>query len=83
MHQTNTNNPVDFPTPMNPHFRELAEQAGLGTRWTNTQEFEQFLERFAELITQECLDAADVAQADFYVLESIRNRLGFNSENCY
>lgn len=66
---------------MNQQIRELAQQAGLGTRWTSTKEFEQFLERFAMRIAQECIEAADVAQADFYVLESIRNRLGMNHES--
>ena len=65
---------------MNQQIRELAQQAGLGTRWISTQEFEQFLERFAQRIAQECLEAADVAQADFCVLESIRHRLGLNHE---
>ena len=37
----------------------LAEQAGLGQeRWTTTEQFNSFLDKFGELIVQECIDCA-------------------------
>ena len=40
---------------MNTQIRELAEQAGLGKeRWNTTEQFNSFLEKFAELIAREC-----------------------------
>lgn len=36
---------------MNPQVRQLMTEAGLGSeRWNTTEQFEQFLERFAHLI---------------------------------
>ena len=47
---------------MNERIRELAEQLGYGKeRWNSTQEFENFLEKFAELIVRECAKIADSA----------------------
>ena len=44
---------------MNERIRELAEQAGLGQeRWNTTIQFEQFMEKFAELIVKETLQVA-------------------------
>ena len=40
---------------MNERIRELAEQSGYGTRWTTTEQFEQFMEKFAELILTEVI----------------------------
>ena len=40
---------------MNERIRELAEQSGYGARWTNTEQFEQFMEKFAEVIVLECI----------------------------
>lgn len=40
---------------MNEKIRELAEQAGYGReRWNTMEQFEQFMEKFAELIVKEC-----------------------------
>lgn len=39
---------------MNERIKELALQSGYGTRWTSTEQFEQFMEKFAELIVREC-----------------------------
>lgn len=37
--------------------KDIAVESGLGSeRWTNTQEFEAFLERFALTIVEKCLD---------------------------
>ncbi len=45
---------------MNERIRELAEQAGLGhKRWNTTIQFEQFMEKFAELIVRECAKVLD------------------------
>ena len=42
---------------MNERIRELAEQAGYGRdRWNTTEQFEQFMEKFAELIVRECAE---------------------------
>jgi hypothetical protein len=44
---------------MNLRIRQLAEQAGLGQeRWDTTEQFNSFLEKFAELIVRECIDTA-------------------------
>lgn len=45
---------------MNERIRQIAIQAGYGTRWTSTEQFEEFMEKFAELIVHEC------AMLDFY-----------------
>jgi hypothetical protein len=34
------------------------------------------LEKFAELIVRECIDAASEAQADFYIVHNIKSRFG-------
>ena len=56
-HYTNTNNPVDFPK-MNERIEELAEQAfdkaNNGTI-TDIKIPKEFIEKFAELIVQECI----------------------------
>lgn len=40
---------------MNERIRKLAAQLGYGKeRWNSTQEFEKFLEKFTEVIVQEC-----------------------------
>ena len=44
---------------MNEQIKELAEQAGLGQeRWNTTEQFNSFLEKFAELIVRECATLA-------------------------
>jgi adenosyl cobinamide kinase/adenosyl cobinamide phosphate guanylyltransferase len=65
---------------MNERIRELAEQAEV--KWQHqedviysTMTLEQF-EKFAELIVAECIDAALEAQADYYVINNIKSRLG-------
>ena len=45
---------------MNEKIKLLAEQAGLGQeRWTTTEQFNSFLDKFAELIVRECLAQVD------------------------
>ena len=65
---------------MNERIRELAHQAEV--KWLHqedviysTMTLEQF-EKFAELIVAECIDAALEAQADYYVINNIKSRLG-------
>lgn len=42
---------------MNELIQKLAEQAGMGhERWNTTAQFESFLEKFAELIVNECVE---------------------------
>lgn len=41
---------------MNEQVFELAEQAGYHNRWNTTQEFDNFLQQFAELIVKECAE---------------------------
>lgn len=48
---------------MNERIRELAVNAGYGTRWTSTEQFEQFMDQFALLIVRECADVCDRFQA--------------------
>ena len=51
---------------MNERIRELAEQAGLGhERWNTTIQFEQFMEKFAELIVRECGNVAWKCGSEF------------------
>lgn len=65
-HETNTNNPVDFPkieNTKNERILELAEQAG-STHKQNLgvyQFYEDELEKFALTIIQECATIADEA----------------------
>ena len=44
---------------MNERIRELAEQSGYGARWTTTEQFEGFMEKFARLIVLECAEAVE------------------------
>lgn len=45
---------------MNERIRKLAEQVGYkSTRWDTTEQFEQFLDEFAELIIQECVSQCE------------------------
>ena len=47
---------------MNEKIKLLAEQAGLGQeRWNTTEQFNSFLEKFAERIIQECLKEIETA----------------------
>ena len=47
---------------MNEKIKLLAEQAGLGQeRWNTTEQFNSFLEKFAERIIQECLKDIETA----------------------
>ena len=42
---------------MNERIKDLAERVGYkSTRWDTTEQFEQFLDEFAELIVRECID---------------------------
>ncbi len=44
---------------MNDKIRELAVEAGLGReRWNTTTQFEAFLQKFGDLIVQECINKA-------------------------
>lgn len=56
---------------MNERMRELAEQVGYGRdRWNNTEQFEEFLEKFAQLIVQENIK---VLQNEWYELNNQSN----------
>ena len=59
---------------MNERIRELANEAGLLVY--NPNGVPTKLEKFAELIVRECIDAATEAQADFYVVHNIKLRFG-------
>ena len=43
---------------MNERIKELAISAGYGDRWNTTEQFDTFLDCFAELIVRECIKAA-------------------------
>lgn len=63
---------------MNERIQLLAEQATRKyDRLGNDIPFAQpDLELFAQLIVQECIDAAVEAQADFYIVHNIKSRFG-------
>jgi hypothetical protein len=66
---------------MNQRIQELAEQStkklhGFSYRFGHTTETIFDHEQFAELIVRECIDAAQEAQADFYVVYNIKSRFG-------
>lgn len=45
---------------MNEKIKELAVQSGYGTRWTSTEQFERFMEKFAEYIVRDCIEQCNV-----------------------
>lgn len=69
---------------MNERIKQLAEQAGLEFDDDEALEFgkqiyyvtKEDMEKFAELIVRECIDAAEEAQADFYIVHNIKSRFG-------
>jgi len=53
---------------MKEHIKQLAEQAGLGQeRWNTTEQFNSFLDKFAELIVRECLAHGKLTQSQSVV----------------
>lgn len=44
---------------MNERIRQIAIQAGYGTRWTSTEQFEEFMEKFCLLVVDECVEWID------------------------
>lgn len=74
---------------MNERFKELAEQAGMGhERWNTTAQFESFLEKFAELIVEECTNAIindnrlnDVRSAAKGCVRTINEHFGVDGVN--
>ena len=69
---------------MNERIKELAEQAGLGyERWNTTEQFEKFMEKFAELLVRECAKVAArtgaLNEADFegeMIADAIKEHFG-------
>jgi ribosomal protein S24E len=55
---------------MNERIKELEKQC-----WDN-QTNHLNAEKFVELIVRECVEAAEEAQADFYVINNIKTRFG-------
>ena len=55
---------------MNERIRELEKQC-----WDN-QTNHLDAEKFARLIVEECISAAEEAQADYYIIENIKSRFG-------
>ena len=76
--------PSDANSNMNERIKQLAEQAGLEFDDDEALEFgkqiyyvtKEDMEKFAELIVRECIDAAEEAQADFYIVHNIKSRFG-------
>lgn len=64
---------------MNELIKEFARQAGFKVNWQHADvqaiKMAQYRE-FAELIVQECVAAAEEAQADSYIVHNIKIRLG-------
>ena len=64
---------------MNEQIRALALQAGYGARWTTTEQFEQFVDKLAELIVGECIDTLEFHGFDDaipYIKWMATNKLG-------
>jgi hypothetical protein len=61
---------------MNELIREVAKEAGLQPFEDCGPGYVYKMEKFAELIVAECIDAALEAQADYYVINNIKSRLG-------
>lgn len=81
---------------MNERIRELALQTGYkNTRWNTTEEFEEFLDEFAELIALECAELSVISQyantkseyyegfneALIYVGNKIKEHFGIESDS--
>ena len=49
---------------MNERIKELAISAGYGNRWNTTEQFDTFLDCFAELIVRECAQFIFVLDAE-------------------
>jgi hypothetical protein len=62
---------------MNERIKELAEEAGLGReRWNSTEQFNTFLEKFAELILEECCRVIDGHHEPVYDGQLIKRYFG-------
>ena len=61
---------------MNKHILELAYKAGYGTRWTSTEQFNQFMEKFAELLVRQCVSALDEAEGSVHHRECLFEHFG-------
>ena len=61
---------------MNKHILELAYKAGYGTRWTSTEQFDQFMEKFAELLVRQCVSALDEADGSVHHRECLFEHFG-------
>ena len=65
---------------MNERIQALKKQAFVKGHWSENGE--RFIgdhidmDKFAELIVKECVDAAEEAQADFYIVHNIKSRFG-------
>ena len=69
---------------MNDRIRELMEQASSNACYDEPGQLHLMndeIEKFAELIVRECIDAAEEAQADFYVVNNIKTRFGIEEEH--
>ena len=68
---------------MNERIRELAKQAGAG--WDDKYHWfvgKPAMEKFAELLIEECISLAKEAGADFYTVEYVRANLGITGLTC-
>jgi predicted DNA-binding protein len=65
---------------MNERIRQLLLQvvpmAGEDGEYLPSLHTPEDIERFAELIIRECIDAAIESQADYYIIENIKSRFG-------
>ena len=65
---------------MNPRIEQILLQvaplAGEDGEYLPSLHTPEDIERFAELIVQECISAVEEAQADFYVINNIKTRFG-------
>lgn len=64
---------------MNKRILALAEQAGYGSsRWNTTDQFEQFMEKFSQLIVLEVFDRIDAEKFEVYepVIQKVKEHFG-------
>jgi hypothetical protein len=65
---------------MNERIRELQIQAEAAADEIFDRQGKMYseivMEKFAQLIVAECIDAATEAQADFYIVHNIKSRFG-------
>ena len=64
------------------HLRPSIENTVPGIDWNcGSYGYDQCVTQLIELVVQECVAAAEEAQADFYVVNNIKTRFGIEEEH--